>query len=43
MAKLRKLVTQVTYVWYEAELTKKQAARYKDGKLRCNEDMHNGS
>lgn len=39
MAKLRKLITQVTYVWYEVELTKKQAARYKDGKLRCNEDI----
>lgn len=39
MAKLRKLVTQKTYVWYEAELTKKQAEQYKDGKLRCNEDM----
>jgi hypothetical protein len=39
MAKLRKLVTQTTYIWYEAELTKKQAARYKDGILRCNDDM----
>lgn len=39
MAKLRKLVTQTTYIWYEAKLTKKQAEQYKDGKLRRNEDM----
>ena len=39
MAKLRKLVTQTTYIWYEAELTKKQTEQYKDGKLRHNEDM----
>ena len=39
MVKLSKLVTQTTYVWYEVELTKKQAAKYKDATLRCNEDL----
>ena len=39
MAKLRKLVTQTTYVWYEVELTKKQTERYKDALLRRNENL----
>ncbi len=31
MAKLRRMVTEVTYIWYEAELTDEQAKAYKDG------------
>ena len=31
MAKLRRMVTEVTYIWYEAELTDEQAKAYKEG------------
>ncbi len=31
MAKLRRMVTEVTYIWYEAELTDDQAKAYKEG------------
>ena len=31
MAKLRRMVTEVTYIWYEAELTNEQAKAYKEG------------
>ena len=31
MNKLRKMVSEVTYLWYEAELTDEQAKAYKEG------------
>ena len=31
MAKLRRMVTEVTYIWYEADLTDEQAKAYKEG------------
>ena len=31
MAKLRRMVTEVTYIWYEVELTDEQAKAYKEG------------
>ena len=31
MAKLRRMVSEVTYIWYEAELTDEQAKAYKEG------------
>tara|TARA_B110000902_G_scaffold23319_1_gene25844 strand:- start:592 stop:792 length:201 start_codon:yes stop_codon:yes gene_type:complete len=31
MAKLRRMVSEVTYIWYEAELTDAQAKAYKEG------------
>ncbi len=31
MAKLRRMVSEVTYIWYEAELTDEQAKVYKEG------------
>ena len=31
MAKLRRMVSEVTYIWYEAELTDEQSKAYKEG------------
>jgi len=31
MAKLRRMVSEVTYIWYEAELTDEQAKAYREG------------
>tara|TARA_B110000503_G_scaffold43608_1_gene71295 strand:- start:475 stop:675 length:201 start_codon:yes stop_codon:yes gene_type:complete len=31
MPKLRRMVSEVTYIWYEAELTDEQAKAYKEG------------
>ena len=31
MNKLRKMVSEVTYLWYEVELTDEQAKAYKEG------------
>lgn len=31
MPKLRRMVSEVTYIWYEAELTDEQVKAYKEG------------
>ena len=39
MPKLRRMVSEVTYIWYEAELTDEQAKAYKEGDIEDKWDI----